>query len=75
MQKRVSRLLKSITLKDPSILLIVTHIQGNMVMRNDFERISAVKTLDNGGSAAIQISPKTILGLNSIIKRKTNIKS
>ena len=35
---RVSRLIKSITSKDPSIVASITHIQGDDERRNDFEK-------------------------------------
>ena len=34
---RVSRLLKSLTTKDPAIISAITHIQGDQNQRNDFE--------------------------------------
>jgi len=35
---RVSRLIKSLTSKDPAIVAAITHIQGDTVRRNDFEQ-------------------------------------
>jgi len=34
---RVGRLIKSIVSRDPSIVSAITHIQGNLVQRDDFE--------------------------------------